>query len=341
MRLLLVPYLAASLLAGGCATSTYQVSADELHRLAVIEPAARGQSVRIDQELSDPDHETPGDMRVDSATRIEIGGRGPVEIHPEGPPHLSGATGGGGKGGGGLHLSGGGGDGKGLAIAVLVAAALSLFIVAGIEGGRFDGDVELSPMHPLELFGKDGGYAVVPLADLDPQLAAWADHALVRSTDGPMHKLRTAPLWRNGWTYGLYVGANALHSHAGDTAFGTAFTVQLGYFPTQDLGILGSSSWSWRDNWVGQTLIAVRNTAEVQYLPLKVSDLHAGVYAGYGNSYQVEDGVSAPDLSSDVLVGGAMLQLKLHTRIALTGRLGVASVRGQQTSDVMVGLSVY
>jgi hypothetical protein len=338
---LLASLLAASILAGGCATSTYRISHDELARLVALPPAERGQRVRVDQELSDLD--VAAAERVDRDDPLR---RADFDIHTtirqdgwHGGGHGGGGHGGGGHGGVG-SLSGG--DGKGAAIVVLVAAAVALVVVAGIEGSRFDGDVQLHPMHPVHLFGSDGGYTVVPLAWIDPELASWADRADVRSNEGPWRVLNTAPLWRNGWTYGLYGGTSSLRSASGATALGDAFTVQLGFFPTQELGILYSLFFAWRDTPLAQTVFEFRQTAEVQYLPITVGSIaHAGVYGGLGQAIRREDGQPTDGSSSRVIDGGAMFQLKLHTRIALTARLGVARAHGEQMSDVMFGLSVY
>jgi len=41
------------------------------------------------------------------------------------------------------------------------------------------------------------------------------------------------------------------------------------------------------------------------------------------------------------LVGGAMFQLDVNTRIALTARLGIAQAHDEQMHDVLIGISVY
>jgi hypothetical protein len=333
---LVAAVLATSLVSGGCVSNSYRIESAELQRLVAVPPAARGQSVRVDQQLTDADV-APAE-RVDGNTVII----GPNINVDTGMRHDNWHVHGGGGGGGGGHLGGGGGDGKGMAIAIIVIAAIGLFIVAGIEGSKFDGNVQLHPMHPVHLFGRDGGYTVVPLAWLDPNLVAWADHAVVRSTEGPWHELDSAPLWRNGWTYGLYGGTGSLRSVNGDVELGPAFTIQLGYFPTQELGILGSVFFGWRDNSVQQTLFESRYTAEVQYLPLSLADTaHAGLYGGFGAAYRLEDGLPGGNNGSMAFDGGAMFQLKLHTRIALTARLGIAEAHGEQMRDAMFGLSVY
>jgi hypothetical protein len=355
----LTSMLAVSLVAGGCASTSYRISNDELQRLIAIDPAHRGERVRVDQELHDLEvaEAEPVDARTEVTSRpsVHIEGR-----HDWRPPRGGGGGGGHSGGGGGGGGGGGAGDAKGAAIAIVIVAAVAMFVVAAIESARFDGDVELHPMHPVHLFGRDGGYEVVPLAWVDQELATWADHAVVRSTEGPWRPGARAPLWRTGWTYGMYGGASTLRSIAGDTALGTAFAVQLGYFPREDLGVLGTLAFAWRDNRFHETLFDARTTAELQYLPLRLGRLHAGIYGGAGTAVRAEDGVAGGDrlaggdrtravpsdpsttvTSSLALTGGAMFQLALHTRIALTARFGIAATSDERMRDAMFGLSVY
>jgi hypothetical protein len=250
---------------------------------------------------------------------------------------------GGGEHGGGGHSSGGGGggDGKGQAIAILVVAATALVVVAAIEGSQFDGYAQLHPMHPVYLFGRDGGLTMMPLAWLDQETAAWADHALVRSTEGPWNPLERAALSREGLMYGLYGGIGTYKSADGSSGTGASSTIQLGYFPDQKVGVVGSIFFGWRDNAVGATLFESRYTAEVQGFPVVVGPLHMGLYGGGGAAYRFEDGIPGGNSGSLALIGGALLQLDVNTRIALTARLGATYAHDEPMSDAMVGLSVY
>jgi hypothetical protein len=171
---------------------------------------------------------------------------------------------------------------------------------------------------------------------------------VVRPNEGPWRPIERAPLSRQGLTYGMYGGSGSLRSADGTLAMGPAWTVQLGVFPTQQLGLLASVFFGWRDNQLGATLFETRTTAEVQYLPVQLGILHAGLYGGAGIAHRFEDAVRlagdrvvAGDESTGALVGGAMLQLDLNTRVALTGRLGIALAHGEQMHDVLIGVSVY
>lgn len=346
MRGLVALVVAALMIASGCAANSYRIPHDDLQRLAATPPEVRGQRVRVVQELGGTD--VPAAQPVDGDTELIIGGprisiSGSGTWHG-GRFHSVGSAGRGGGGGGGGKVGGGGGsgsDGKAAAIAFLVIAAVALFAVAGVEASRFDGWAQLHPMHPVHLIGKDGGYTVLPLAWIDPQTAAWADKAIVRPTEGPWQPLERAPLHRTGPTYSMYGGVGSLRSAHGDLGTGPAFTVQAGFFPVHQVGLVGSLFFGWRENRALATLFESRYTIELQAMPVAVNRLHAGFYAGAGGATRFEDGVAGGDSSTQALTGGAMFQLDVNTRIALTARLGLAKAHEERMTDVLFGLSVY
>ncbi|HET9627128.1 MAG TPA: hypothetical protein VFP84_37470 [Kofleriaceae bacterium] len=337
--------LAASLFAAACGTDSYLIPSGELARLAHTPPERRGQHVRVVQEVIETD--VPSAPPVGPQTQVvvvpyvEIDGS--VRTTSRGP-HPAGHGGFGRFG----HISGKGSDGKSAAIAVLVFAATALLTAAVIEGTRFDGYAELHPMHPVHLIGKDGELDVLPLAWLDDATLAWTDKAVIRASEGPWHPLERAPLDRRGLTYAMFGGVGSLRSAAGDLALGPAWTVQLGGYPTQELGIVASVFFGWRDNRYNATLFETRTTAEVQYLPVQLGLLHGGLYGGVGVAHRFEDAIRladdrviAGDETSLALDGGAMLQLDINTRIALTGRLGIAYAHGEQMHNALIGFSVF
>jgi hypothetical protein len=338
MRALAV-VLAGSLITTGCAVQSYQIPPRELARVAQLPPEQRGQHVRVIQEVmaSDVPAAPPvtGETQIVIIPEVNISGTVPV-----GPRH------GGGIGGG--KIGGAGSDGKAAAIAILVLAATALVTAAVIEGSRFDGYAQLHPMHPVHLIGKDGSYTVMPLAAIDANAAAWTETAVVRSSEGPWLELERAPLSRRGVTYGMYGGTGTLRSADGTLAMGPAWTIQLGGFVTQQLGIVASVFFGWRDNQYDATLFETRTTAELQYFPIQLGILHAGLYGGAGFARRFEDAIKlagnhvvAGDDTSGALVGGAMFQLDINTRIALTARLGLAFAHDERMSDLLIGISVY
>ncbi len=352
--------LAGCMLAAGCGSQSYEIKSGELARLAQLPPESRGMKVRLSQELSDanvgppePVNESVGivvfpEPNVYGPERRRYysyggGGSGPDW---NGGIRSSAPRGGGGGGhGGGIGGGGGGGDGKGYAVIAIVVAATILVAAAAVEGSRFDGYAQLHPMQPVHLFGKDGGYTVLPLAWIDPQTADWADHAIVRQTEGPFHFLERAPLDRVGFTYAMMGGLGTYRSVDGSTSSGTATEIQLGVFPDQKVGIVGSVFFGWRDNAVGDTLFESRYTLQIHGYPVQTGPLHLGLYGGGGAAYRWEDyGPDMPGVGNSgslALVGGALLQLDINTRLAITGRFGMTYAHAEQMSDAMIGLSVY
>jgi len=340
----------------GCTTSSYKIPATELQRVAQVPPEQRGQHVRVIQQIGDDDLGPA--YPVEAQTQIvifpQVNVYGPYERRRYynygggggggnlgGGVSVSNHSGGGGGHSGGGHSGGSGGDGKAYAIAVLVVAATALVVAAAVEGSRFDGYANLHPMMPVHLFGRDGGYTVLPLAWIDPQTAQWADHAIVRETEGPWQPLERAPLDRTGFTYAMFGGIGSYKSGDGSVANGTATTIQLGVFPEQHIGVLGSIFFGWRDNVTNNTLFESRYTLEAQGYPVQAGPLHLGLYGGGGAAYRWEDGVTGGNAGSLALIGGAMLQLDFNTRLALTARLGQTYAHDERMSDLMIGLAVY
>lgn len=337
--------LALVVAGSGCVSNSYKIPTSNLAQLAQTAPEQRGQHVRVIQEISDSS--APPANRVDNGTTIilvpdvsyEVAGGGGVNsgVRDHRPS-------GGGGGGGGGKSGGDAADAKAAAVVFLVVAATALVTVAAVEGSRFDGYAQLHPMHPVHLFGKDGSYRVMPLAWIDPATAAWTSEAIVRANEGPWRELDRAPLTRRGWGYSMYGGMGSFRSINGEKELGPAFSVQLGYHPTNDIGILANVFLGWRDNSVDETLFESRYTLELQAMPVKAGPFHAGLYGGLGFAYRWEDGsklARTQDPESGAFTGGAMLQLELQTRIALTARFGQAWAHDERMSDILFGLSVY
>lgn len=357
MRLLAV--VMAGVVAGtGCAANSYQIPNSELLRISQLPPEARSQHVLVSQEITATD--VGAAQPVGDGTDIvyvpDIQVSGGVSggfnggVHGGRASNLVDHRTGGGHGGGGLggmHLSGGGSDGKAAAVAIIILAAVALVAVAGVEGSRYDGWVQLHPMHPVHLVGKDGSQVVMPLAWIDPQAAAFTEKAIVKPNEGPWHELERKPLTRGG-TYGVYGGYGSTRSYYGDVNSGPSFVIQAGYFPEQHVGILATMAFAWRDNRYNGTLFESRYMAELQALPLVLGPLHGGLYAGYGLAYRWEDtpngtitGAGTANDGSRAMSGGAMFQLDLHTRIALTARFGAVESHGDRQTDALVGFSIY
>ena len=330
---------AIALIHAGCVASTYRIPDGELARLAQTDPAARGASVTVRQELATED-EPPAARPVTADTQVII--VAPIHVNISG----GGGSRGGVRGGGGSPIKGGvpdgkAGDAKDTAIAIAVIAAAGLVILAVTEGQRFSGRVQLHPMHPVHLFLRDGNYAIVPLAHIDPGLAASTERAVVRANEGPWYELSREPLNRQGWSYSMLGGIASSVSADGRLGVGPAFHVQIGYFPTTMIGVLGDLQFGWRDNRVGATLFDTRSSLEVQAWPLAVGRIHGGLFGDIGLAQRFEDGLPNGDKGDLALSGGAQLQFDLTTYLGLTARFGVTRAHDDFTREVMLGLAVY
>jgi hypothetical protein len=360
MRVLVV-FLIASLVATGCSSSTYKIPGKELRRLATIEPAARGEVVRVQQELSDPD--LGPYQPITSETRIELFpwpdfvGPDRRNYHRPRANQTWGAPSkgkGGGGGGGSFRMGGGGGGGGGDGIllvviiaVVIVVAAIAVLSLAIVEGSRFDGFAKIHPMHPVYLIGNDGSKGVMPLAWIDRETAAWARHGYIRQTEGPWITLGRAPLDRQGPTFAMFGGMGTYRELDGSHNVGPAAEIQLGFFPWHQFGLVGSMFLGWRNTGPSRYLINARYSVEGQLYPLSKGFVQGGLYLGYGGNYIREEvlrpdgGVSAEGRSTSLKTGGVLLQLDVNTRVALTARIGVANTGDGAIGESMFGISVY
>src|SRR5262249_5128141 len=157
---------------------------EELQRLVTVPPEQRGQHVRVIQ--GGPGAETPPEApRVGVSAVVVVGG--PVWSPPAYRPQTAKSS---------------AGEAKWwLGVAAIAAVALVF-----TEGLRYDGYVQLNPMHPIHLFGPNGEWTWVPLAQLDQGAVGWAQKAFIRPSEGPWTELERAPLDRVGFTYNLLLG---------------------------------------------------------------------------------------------------------------------------------------
>jgi hypothetical protein len=319
MRSLLVACLAL----GGCLSNTHRIPKGDLMALSQTAPAERGRSVRVIQGFA-------GDEGPPAAPGVHVGVAVVVTpTHSHSPARRSPAP-----------ARSQSMDNK----FWIVAAAIGALALTFSEGMRYDGWVELHPMHPVHLYGPYGEYTWIPLAQIDPETAAWASRAYVREGEGPWNRLGRAPLDRVGLTYGLLLGASELPSSDGSERRGFMGHIQLGGFPVQQVGILLDFALGWGENELGATVTDNRNSLELQIIPLEAGGFHAGGFGQVGLARRLQDHSDGPGArgESDVLYGGgAILQLDLTTRLALTGRAGVAFVYDEMVTDFTVGLSIY
>lgn len=314
----------------GCLGNTYQIPKRELAELAQTEPERRGDRVRVIQQF------VTADDPPESGVRVHAGATVVVDPGPRRRRRVS---------SGGAGPSGGGGD---IAKAAkedskywIVVAALAAVGLAATEGARFDGWAQLHPMHPVHLFGPFGQYDVVPLAQLHPEDAAWAHEAVIVEQEGPFRPLERAPLNRAGFTYSMLMGVAEQPSADGTEGLGFMSHIQFGFFPAHEVGLQFDIGLGFRDTELGDTIFDGRYSIELDYLPLTTGVLSGGVFGQVGLGTRLEDGVDGGDRSGILLGAGAIVQLELTTRLALTARAQASRFYESNVSDFSLGLSIY
>ncbi len=321
----------ASCLAAGCLGTAYRVPRRELLRLSQTPPDRRGETVRVIQGFAGDDGPPPAPGVHGGASIVVYGGGG----GSVGPRHVGGLP----------KAASKADDSK----AWLILAGIAAVGLAATEGARFDGWARLHPMHPVHIYGPNGEYSWVPLAQLDPSTAAWARKAFVRETEGPWQPLDRAPLDRVGFTYSLLLGSaeipsaqeRSLSMDTDPNNAGFIGHIQLGVFPVQAVGVLLDFGMGWRTNTFGDTVFEGRNALELQFLPVTAGHFHAGAYGQGGLAVRLEDGAKSSERRSFVAGAGGLLQLELTTRLTITARGGYVRILGEDTAELGVGVSIY
>jgi hypothetical protein len=315
----------------GCLSSTYTIPRRDLQALAQVAPQARGSRVRVIQNFAGSEG-PPEAPRVYSHTSVSISTGNPNS----GPAPRVGH---GGSSAGSLKTAGAGASDD--AAYWIVVASLVAVGLAVTEGARFDGWAEIHPMHPVHLFGWDGGYTWMPLAHVTPEAAEWARRAVIRESEGPWRPIQRAPLNRSGWTYSVLLGTSEVPLANGDPTRGFMSHIQLGHFFTGEVGLLFDIGLGWADDAFGNVVFDSRNALELQFMPLDLGILHGGLFGEIGFGRRLDDSAAGSDEFDVLGGGGALLQLELTTRLAITGRAGIAQAYGETISDLTLGLSIY
>jgi hypothetical protein len=316
-----------TLAATGCLSTSHRIPHSALVELSRLPPDIRGDRVRVIQGYAG-DEGPPPAPAVQANTGIVVidgGGGGPGPSADSGGPRPAKLAKMDAK------------DAKALII-VAVAAALLLAVT---EGARYDGWVKLHPMYPIHLYGPNGEYTWVPLAQLDEETANWASRAYVREGEGPWRALGRAPLDRVGFTYGVLMGGGQVPSVDGARTPGFLGHIQLGVWPSQEVGIQLDTAFAWRDDLMQNTTLDTRYALELDLMPFRAGSMHFGAYGQAGFSTRLEDSPMGNDSSSWLYGGGAMVQLELTTRLAITARAGITSAHDMSLEEAVIGLSIY
>ena len=135
---------------------------------------------------------------------------------------------------------------------------------------------------------------------------------------------------------GLFASAD------GSNRLGVSSTIQLGYYITQQVGIVGSGVLRLaRQQRAADAVRGIATRSRSQGYPVAAGPMHLGLFGGGGGAARFEDGVVGGNDGGWAVIGGALGQLDINTRLALTARLGETYAHGEGMTDVLLGLSVY
>ena len=314
------PALILLLSTTGCLSASHQIPKNELYALSQKPPETRGERVRVIQSLGGTDDPPAPAPAVQAGVSVAV--VQPVWIGGT-PYHGNVAN-----------------ARKEEAQAWLVVAAVVAGAMALTEGVRYDGWVKLHPMQPVHLWGPYGEYTWMPLANITPDVAAWASRAVVRQTEGPWQPLGRAPLNRQGLTYSLFFGGGEVPLLGADPQAGFLGRIQLGFFPIHQVGLQADIAFAWTDDNRGATIFDGRYSFEVDALPFSTGLFHAGAYGQIGFADLSDDGIQF-DQTDTLFGGGALFQIALTTRLALTVRAGMVSTHDEALGELSGGVSIY
>lgn len=368
---------------GGCLSNGYVIPKAELARLASLPPEQRGQSVRVVQQLGErrseaipvgdgvgqppappaPDYGPPPEAYVEDGPQVGVGvgviiapgpplpppgpgvrvgppgprPRGPVAMPPgrAAPPAKAPSARPG-------NVSGGSKD-QVVALLIVFAVLATVGMIA-TEGVRYDGVVAMYPWQGIHLKDPAGREREIPLAQITPADVAATSEAVVMDDEGwGLWRLGRAPLDRRGFAWKMNVGL--LHAPA-LAADGVGADIQFGYFPHRMFGIVADWSPGGGTDSSGDSFYRHGLALEAQVFPLSAWRLHLGGFAHAGVVYASD----TPDgtRNGPAFGGGAMLELALTTRLALTARFDYTSAKiapagqgWQGAESVVAGIAIY
>lgn len=257
-----------------------------------------------------------------------------------------------GRSGGGSSGSGsGGGSGGGEMLLVLAVVAVAVAAVAMVgliasEGARFDGHVEMSPDQPIHLKYQSGTSAVVPLAAITDRQAASTATARVMDNEGYGLRMLDHVLDRRGFTFKLDFGTVAFQRDTSTQTFsGLTSHIQLGYFITPHVGLLATAGLGGADDGLSATLTRHELGLELQAFPFAFGPVHLGAYVNGGMAVLGTTAVDGTAVTGKAIGGGALLELGITGRMALTLRAGGDIARfdagWSPAASIAAGVAVY
>lgn len=326
--------LALTFFCTACLGEAYKLDQQELRRLASIPEVERGSEVRGTQLFGRGDHPQP-ERREPSSGEVAAG---TIVV---GAANLAAASRARRRRRGNGSRNSARAAGTGLAIVGVAVVLSAVAVVGGVialgieEGRRFEGSLELHPTHRLHLRRARTGHLMwrdVRLTELTPELAEWADSAIVDERDGYIERLFRAPLDRRGAFTSIYGAFGGVEG----TQWGGGIRLHAGVFPIQHLGLVAIV-----DFGGGGRQLHTRLGGEVQAFAPALARMHLGAYVESGSlrTRRRDDGLGAQ--TSAFVGGGAIVQLDVMTRMSFDMRGGMWWAPDGIRPTFSVGFSVY
>ena len=223
----------------------------------------------------------------------------------------------------------------------LCGAGIGIIILAGAEGARYDGWLQVEANHNLHLFqnrpGQDRLWIGVPVADMSPEMAAWADGAILDAKEGPVFRLWRAPLDRQGLTLSVAATGARLFAVTPERVWGGGVRTSVGGFPVQHFGVQMIM-----DLQGASGVFNVRFGGELQGFAPAVGRANFGAYFEGG---LVRTSQRGADRSLTAVIGyyggGGIFQLELTTRLSVDVRGGLYVADGHVFPTFGAGLTVF
>jgi hypothetical protein len=184
----------------------------------------------------------------------------------------------------------------------------------------------------------------VPIWALTPADLATTERAVLRDDEGyGLVRMERAPLNRQGFAFKVDVGSLETMV-AENKPLGIASHVQFGYFPHHRFGIMAGLSLAGAGGEDAFARHAV--TLEGQVFPINFWRIHLGASVHGGTAVTTQEGGDMAKWGVPELGAGALLEVALTTRLALTARFDWSVQRPSadhwsHARSISAGLAIY
>lgn len=173
--------------------------------------------------------------------------------------------------------------------------------------------------------------------DVSPEVAAWADGAILDPDEGRVFQLGRAPLNRRGFTLAASGAGGQLEALAPEGVWGGGVRFGIGGFPIHNLGVQIVT-----DIQGATGLLNVRFGGELQGFAPALGRANFGLYfeGGIARARRTEESRDFVE-ASGYYGGGGIFQVELTTRLSFDVRGGFWTTQGRFYPNFGAGFSIY